>query len=64
MKEYKNHPIIVKVKKSFVTTDTTEFPEVNAEDINGIVKFLNTSKATGDDHIPLSRNFKSWLQKS
>lgn len=33
MKEYKNHPVIVKVKKSFVTTDTTEFPEVNAEEI-------------------------------
>ena len=33
MKEYKKHPIIIKVMKSFVTTDTTEFPEVNAEEI-------------------------------
>ena len=44
----RNHPSIVKIKKSIF-----DFPEATTEDINKIIKSLNANKATGPDYIPL-----------
>ena len=49
---YSNYPSIQKIKSDFNTDSKFDLPKPTASDINKIVKFLDTNKATGPDGIP------------
>ena len=48
---YSKHPSIQKIKRSFDFNNKLELPKPTASDINKIIKFLDTNKATGPDGI-------------
>ena len=50
-----NHPSIIKIKEIVNKKHIFDFPEATTEDMNKIIKLLNSNKATGPDRIPLKR---------
>ena len=50
---YKDHPSITKIKELDINKTSFEFPETTTEDINKIIRKLNTNRATGPDRIPI-----------
>ena len=53
LKHYGNHPSVSKIKHNQNETLNFDFPTAKVEDINKIIKSLNTRKATGPDGIPV-----------
>ena len=51
IEKYKSHPSVLAIKNSFYPNKLFDLPKPNAEDINKIIKSLNTKKATGPDRI-------------
>ena len=51
--KYKDHPSINKIKELGINKTSFEFPETTTEDINKIIRKLNSNKATGPDRIPI-----------
>ena len=53
IENYRNHPSLIKIKEIVKEKLILDFPVASTEDINKIIKSLNTNKATGPDPIPL-----------
>ena len=53
IENYRNHPSIIKIKEIVKEKPIFDFPEAATEDINIIIKSLNSNKASGPDRIPL-----------
>ena len=51
--KHENHPSVSKIKYNQNETLNFDFPTSEVEDINKIIKSLNTRKATGPDGIPV-----------
>ena len=50
---FKNHPSIIAIKRNNIPNCCFDIPHACKDDINKIIKSLNTKKATGPDGIPL-----------
>ena len=50
--EYKNNPILVKIKETLKNFVNTDLPKASPKDINKIIKSSNSKKVTGPDKIP------------
>ena len=48
---YNSHPSILRLKKLVTTEKSFDLPEANVEEINKIIRSLNTDKATEIDGI-------------
>ena len=52
--EYKNHPSIINIKnRTNLNVNTSDFPDVTAEERNKIIEDINPAKATSPNNIPL-----------
>ena len=52
IENYRNHSSIIKIKEIVKEKPIFDFPEATTEDVNNIIKSLNSNKATGPDQIP------------
>ena len=48
----KNHPNVVKTKETYKHFGNFDLPKASPKDINKIIKFLNSKKATAPVKIP------------
>ena len=52
IKKFENHPSIVEIKKNINIVEKITIKEATVSNINILLKFVNTKKATGPDNIP------------
>ena len=58
VKDFENHPSIIKIKETNTNTDLFNFKEIDENDIKKLFLDINTKTSTGEDKIPtkLARN--------
>ena len=54
IKNYENHPSIIKSKENIKKVTLVDFPQASTKDVNLLIKSPNPKKATGPDCIPQS----------
>ena len=52
IRKYERHPSMLKIKNTFVSSVTFDFPKAKVVDINAFHKETDSKKATGPDTIP------------
>ena len=53
LNKYKDHESILQIKENVECSEPFDFPKATTEDINLIIRSLDTKKATGPDRIPI-----------